>query len=115
MQSTTTYNRGEVILTPFPFTNLRSGKQRPALVVSSTPYNAATNDLIIAPITSQTGSQRFGDHVIVGWHQAGLLKPSIVRAKLATVSRRVVVRALGYMPSADVQGVENNLSLALQL
>ncbi|MGH7968337.1 MAG: type II toxin-antitoxin system PemK/MazF family toxin, partial [Limisphaerales bacterium] len=47
------YKRGEVVLVPFPFTNLSSTKQRPALVVSADAFNAVRDDVLVAAITSQ--------------------------------------------------------------
>jgi len=41
---------GEVVVLPFPQTNLQSGKRRPALVVANLPGD----DLVLCQITSQT-------------------------------------------------------------
>jgi mRNA interferase MazF len=38
---------------PFPFTDLTSAKKRPALVISPDSFNAVTEDLVLAAITSQ--------------------------------------------------------------
>ena len=35
----TTYNHGDVILVPFPFSNQSATKKRPAVVISSNAYN----------------------------------------------------------------------------
>ena len=53
MPSTTNFKRGDIILVPFPFTDLSSAKQRPALVVSSDALNAVCDDVLVAAITSQ--------------------------------------------------------------
>lgn len=47
---------GDVVLVPFPFTDQSGGKKRPAVIVSSSDYNANRRDLIIMAITSQVGS-----------------------------------------------------------
>jgi mRNA interferase MazF len=48
---------GEVVVPPFPQTNLQAGKRRPALVVA----NLAGDDLILCQITSRFHSD---DHSI---------------------------------------------------
>lgn len=115
-QSTTTYSRGEIVLVPFPFTDFRGATYRPALVVSNNAYNQSTRDLVIAQITGNiSGRPRIGDHHITDWQGAGLLAPSVVRAKLATLEVTRVGRALGQMPSAEMQQIEANLRSILGL
>jgi mRNA interferase MazF len=52
MPSTTSFKKWEVILVPFPFTDLSSVKRRPAIIVSPDSCNAG-NDVVIAYLTSQ--------------------------------------------------------------
>jgi mRNA interferase MazF len=47
-----TYNQGDIVIVPFPFTDLRSSKVRPAIVVSNTQINCP-QDIILAQISSQ--------------------------------------------------------------
>ena len=44
---------GDVVLVPFPFTNQAASKKRPAVVVSSHAYNTARLDVVVMAITSQ--------------------------------------------------------------
>jgi mRNA interferase MazF len=48
------YDSGDVVLVPFPFSNLATTKKRPAVVISSHIYNILSSDIIIIAITSQT-------------------------------------------------------------
>lgn len=45
------YSKGDIVLIPFPFTDLKNSKLRPAIVISNSYVNK-TNDLILAQITS---------------------------------------------------------------
>lgn len=65
MPSTRTYKRGDVVLVPFPFTNLSNAKQRPALVVSADAFNFTRADVLVAAITSQIPAQLAGDEFMI--------------------------------------------------
>src|SRR6266705_1299059 len=56
MPSTTRYKRGDIVLVPFPFTDLSSSKRRPALVVSPDWFNSSNQDFVLVAITSQIGA-----------------------------------------------------------
>lgn len=103
-QPMTDCKRGDVVLVPFPFTDLRAQRQRPALVLSSPEYHAACADCIVAMVTSRVEApRRPGDHLVRGWQEAGLLHPSVIRAKLTTISRRFIRRRLGRIPAGDLE------------
>jgi len=40
------YEQGDVLIVPFPFTDLSAIKQRPVLVLSKKEYNKKTDDII---------------------------------------------------------------------
>lgn len=110
------FRRGDVVLVPFPFAERLGAKKRPAVVVSSNTYNAACPDVVVAQITSRTTpAPRPGDHRVRDWRSAGLVVPSLVRARVATLQSSIVVRRLGAMPPQDMAAVDKGLAAALAL
>jgi len=106
------YAKGDVVLVPFPFTDQSAAVTRPALVVSAASYNEASGDVIVAMITSR----RHGlptDVELHQWNEAGLLHPSWVRAKLATVSDSLVRYSPGQVARDDLAAVDSAMKLAL--
>ena len=87
MPSTTRYKRGDIVLVPFPFTDLSSSKRRPALVISPDIFNDQMQDLVVAAITSQLAA---ADHSITieesDCVDGALPKTSVVKlAKVFTI------------------------------
>ena len=102
MPSTTSFEFGDIVLVPFPFTDQRATKKRPAVVVSSAAYNAARPDLIVLAITSQSRPTTGATEATVRhWRTAGLLKPSVFKPLLATLEQALVLRRLGKLAPAD--------------
>ena len=111
----TGFERGDILLVGFLFSEESGPKLRPALVVSSTDYNRARQEVIIAPITSNVRRLLFGDHIVGDWKGAGLLFPSVVTGILRTIKRSMIVRKIGSMPKRDVAAVDRNLRGVLSL
>ena len=84
---------GEVVVLPFPQTNLQSGKRRPALVVA----NLAGNDLILCQITSQTRSDNYSVPLTSTDFERGRLAiDSYARTnRLFTVEQSVIIYSAG--------------------
>lgn len=101
MPSMTTSRPGQVVLIAFTFLGGAEPKRRPALVVLA----SGVADPVLATITTR---QYRTDHdvAIVGWHEAGLAAPSVVRLpKLATIERGLVDRRRGTLAVSDRQRV----------
>ena len=86
------YNKWDIVLVPFPFTDLKTLKKRPALIVSPDEYNKNL-DVVIAFITSNLDSEyRIGDYKIQNWQESNLPKPSMIRMKFATVDKSIILK-----------------------
>jgi mRNA interferase MazF len=105
------YRRGDIVLVPFPYTDLSAARVRPAVVVSSA---AIAEDLIVAMVTGRAQTGRT-DYALKDWTDAGLARPSWVRAKLATLHERLIQFSPGRLSSRDMSAVDKRLRLALKL
>ncbi len=102
----TGYSRGDVVLVGFVFSDESGKKFRPALVLSSPAYHRGRHEVIVAAITSNVRRRLFGDYVMAGWKEAGLLFPSLVTGILRTVKRTMIDRRLGTLPRSDLEAVD---------
>jgi mRNA interferase MazF len=96
------YEFGDVVLVPFPFTNQAASKKRPAVIVSSGAYNRTKPDVVVMAITSQLRpSPALGEVWISQWQAAGLIKPSAIKPVFATLEQAMIIRQLGTIFSSD--------------
>ena len=92
----TGYSRGDVVLVGFVFSDESGEKFRPALVVSSSTYHHARQEMIVAAITSNIKRRLYGDHLIADWKGAGLLFPSLATGILRTIKQTMVRKKEGW-------------------
>jgi mRNA interferase MazF len=119
MPSTTTYERGQVVVVNIPFSDQSGSKRRPALILSVEAFHRRLPDVIACPISSQP---RFsekpgpGDHPLRHWREVGLRYRSAARiSNLLAVDKRIIERTLGYLAQEDLDGVRERLRLAFGL
>ena len=106
----TAYNTGDVLLVPYPFDERAGSRKRPVVVISSEEFNEATNDLIVAQVTSRVSApSRPGDITIVSWREANLPAPAMVRSRLATLETSSVLRRLGSLTEEDLNRAQSAL------
>lgn len=107
------YKKGDIVLIPFPFTDLSGIKVRPALVLSSQRKPA---DIVVVFITSQSKVIGTSQVKIIPSDQNGIKTLSyVVCAKIATLDRSIVVGKLGYCESTIMNEVDEQLRVVLGL
>ena len=99
-------SRNDLVLLPIPFTNLKSRKVRPTIVLGR-----KGTDLFLAPISSVLPH---ADFPIKEWRAAGLNVPSEVKAQVSTVEERLVVQTIGTLDAADCQTLDERLRNCLR-
>lgn len=102
---------GDIVLVPFPFTDQTAVKRRPAVVISGVAYNREKPDVIVMAVTSQLRpTTSTGEVWLQDWSETGLLKPSVVKAVIATLEQRLVIRALGRLTARDQTELHNAIN-----
>lgn len=112
----TNYERGNIILVPFPFSDQTTTKKRPAVVISSDSCNEISPDIIIMAITSRT-EQTFniGECFIEDWQTAGLLKRSTMKPAISTIEKSLVLKKLGRLSPRDLTSMDKILRKLINL
>ena len=96
------YERFDVVVVPFPFTDSATTKRRPALMISSAEaFNQPAGHSVLAMITSAGNAAWPLDVAISDGTAAGLAVASLVRMKLFTLDNRFILRRLGKLATAD--------------
>jgi mRNA interferase MazF len=84
--------KGDIVLIPFPFSDLSGSKNRPAVILIET-----AGDVTIAFITTQIKWNSENDILLQPSDLNGLKKVSLIRLnKLATIDKGLVIGRLGF-------------------
>src|SRR5690625_7382003 len=106
-----TFEPGDIIRVPFPYTDRETRQRRPALVVSDGPVGEGGALLWVVMITSAANRPWIGDVSVPD--QAGLPAPSVVRpVKIATIQARHA-DPIGRLPAAHHARVMGHVPLYL--
>ncbi len=110
--------RGDIVLVPFPFTDLTARKVRPAVIISPDPQGA---DVLVAFISSVTPPTlaptdwvvRAGDSEFAA---TGLKTTSVFRlGKLLTLHQSLILRRLGRVGPSTQRELDGRLRRAVGL
>ncbi len=90
-------NQRDLVLLPYPFSDLKGRKVRPAIVVSNNNFNRMCLDCIAVPLTSVLKEEPFSFLINQSDMENGkLIRPSRVRVdKIFSVEKRLVQMKIG--------------------
>jgi mRNA-degrading endonuclease toxin of MazEF toxin-antitoxin module len=96
--------KGEVVVLPFPFSDLTASKKRPALVIAATPPH---DDVILCMITSRNTTDANAVPIGQADFAAGSLpRDSNVRPnRLFTADSSIILRKAGRLKPVKIQAV----------
>lgn len=103
--------KGDIVLLPFPFTDLSGSKVRPALILYSAEY-----DITVSFISSINKVNESTDIAITPDETNGLKRESVLRLhKIATIDKDIVLGKLGALTNDQLQDVDSGLKIIFNL
>jgi len=103
--------KGSIILIPFPFTDLKGSKIRPAVVLCKSEL-----DVTISFVTSEVRWKTEHDVPVFPSKNNGLKVPSLIRTgKIATIDSSLVLGELGELSNIEIIELNKGLIRLLQL
>ena len=103
--------KGDVILIPFPFTDLTGNKLRPAIVLIDNNL-----DVTVCFISTQVKWKEVTDIELIPSITNGIKKFSIIRlSKIATIDKSLAVGKLGELQKNEMAELNRNLKVLFQI
>lgn len=104
--------KGDVVVVPFPFSDLTHAKRRPALVVAE----FEGDDLLLCQITSQRIKDRYAVAIDEGDFETGTLRQSshVRPNRLFTADRQIILYRVGRLKAHKLTEVIDNIISALR-
>ena len=101
----------EIVLLPYPFSDLKQEKVRPALIVSNDVFNKKCADCIMVPLTSVIKDEPYS--VLVNqddMHSGRLVTQSRIKAdKIFTVEKSLIIMKIGVIDDGAFRKVKVEL------
>lgn len=107
------YDPGDVVTVPFPFTDSRQERRRPAVVMSARRLSRRARQYVLAMVTSAQHERWPFDVPVSDQVSAGLPAPSVVRWKLFSLDASLVLRRIGSLCAEDRRALRRRLGEAL--
>ena len=95
--------KGNVVVVPFPFSDLTQAKRRPALIIAE----LEGNDLILCQITSQSIRDRYAVSIDDDKFETGALrqKSNVRPNRIFTADRHIILYRVGHLKPEKVDQI----------
>ena len=116
-----TINRGDIVLVRFPMPDLQQYKPRPVLVIQNDENNIKLKNTIMLQITTNISNKNLPTQYYIDINtdigkQSGLFDNSVVKAEVIfTLPKDYIYKKLGFLPSNEIEKIENCLKISLSL
>ncbi len=105
------YKQREIVLIPFPFSDLSASKRRPVPVVSNNQYNNTYPDILVCVITSNLFKDEYSIELGNEDLELGVLpEKSVIKChKLFTIEQSLVLKRFSIINEIRLDEVTNKL------
>jgi mRNA interferase MazF len=105
------YKQKEIVLVPFPYSDLNAIKKRPVLIVSNNDYNTNYHDVMVCVITSKTYADEYSIQLSDKDLEFGVLpeKSLIKTHKIFTISQNRIIKKFSIINDTIFQLVSNKI------
>ena len=112
MKDGTKYNKGDIILIPFPFTDLTGMKKRPAIIISGNKLNS-TKDRICCLITSNPEAEGITIKQENYTEQPLPYKSKVKPQRIFTISTNIILKQLSTVNKEFQERIKQELNTYL--
>ncbi|MGI9567389.1 MAG: type II toxin-antitoxin system PemK/MazF family toxin [Nitrosopumilus sp.] len=111
MKSGIKLERGDIVLVPFPFTDMSQSKLRPVLIISNVSYNKASSNFVCCGITSNLNNKK--NSILldnVDMKSGELVKKSRIKFdNIFTLQKDLAVKKIGQINSKKLKNTINSI------
>lgn len=115
MPGISSFNQGDILLIPFPLSDISGSKQRPVIVISNKLVNGLS-DIICAQITSNPRKDSLSFEIKDADVSISLKGYSEVRChKIFTASKSIVVKKISHVHKTSMINLVKKINTALEV
>ena len=105
--------KGDIVVIPFPFSDLSDVKRRPALILAS----LRGEDIILCQITSQNIRDQYAIQLDTSEFETGSLRKisNIHPNRIFTADRRIIIYKIGTLNQEKIKSVINSIVQVLEM
>jgi mRNA interferase MazF len=110
------YKQREIVLVPFPFSDLSATKRRPVLIVSNNRYNQHFPDALVCVITSNLYQDEYSVALTDSDLETGILpEQSVIKChKLFTIEQSQILRRFSTVSEVKFEEVRQSIQQLLK-
>ena len=117
MNNGTNASQRDIILIPFPYSDLSQTKKRPAIILSNSDYNSNNEDVICCAITSNQRNYENSVKINPKDFDSGSLNyESVVKpSKVFTLNQSLILKTLAKLNVKKSKEVVKNLDIFIEI
>ena len=110
-------NQRDIILVPFPYSDMSQVKKRPSIIVSNHYYNSKNMDVICCAVTSNPKNYDKSVEIVNEDLDNGELKydSRVKPTKISTLDKRIIIKKLAQLNIAKSKEIVENLNHSIEI